>query len=234
MTGCDSFCQRLSPARLTAQPTHLSLLTLLLCPLCWQGGHGPTFNSFSLPAGHWGTLVVLGTLSSGISLTAPGPHLKSLLPSGDPRDGLAESSLCPTILILTATHFTDVKTEAQGGEAMPPRSQSQWVTDLEFDPRGLNPPELPRASAKGASPLWATPSTFSVPLMVPSPLSWVRGAGRSPWCLVVLPGSWRVPFTTTALGSKSSAPSRKPLDAIHMRSPPRGHFLGSILRPPSS
>lgn len=26
------------------------------------------------------------------------------------------------LLILMATHFTDVKTEAQGGEAMPPRS----------------------------------------------------------------------------------------------------------------
>lgn len=129
-----------------AQHAHLSLLTLLLCFHCRRGGRpGATF-----PVGREKFLSTRGALgepggageqdcSSPSTLswnlqTIPGSHPSSLLSpginsNGDPCDVLAESSLCLTTLILMATHFTDVKTETQGGEAMPPRSYSQWVTD---------------------------------------------------------------------------------------------------------
>lgn len=113
------------------QHAQLSLLTLCSVPTAdREGGHGPTF-----PVGREQFLTTRGTLGElhfpQHALLEPpnsprAPPLLSAIPrnnsNGDPCDVLAESSLCLTTLILMATHFTDVKTEAQGGEAMPPRS----------------------------------------------------------------------------------------------------------------
>lgn len=62
----------------------------------------------------------------------------------DPGDVLAESCALATF-ILMQTHFTDVKTEAQGSEAMPLRPQSQWVIERGFGTRGLGSPRLSTA-----------------------------------------------------------------------------------------
>lgn len=121
------------------------------CPVPSAGGEGGHIGlcpqlaggSFLLTTGHWRSLAALGNgtvapgpLSPGISKQLQDPTLLVTVPRSNsnapcplppsPRNVLAESSLCLATLILTQTHFTDVKTEAQGGEALPPRSQSRW------------------------------------------------------------------------------------------------------------
>lgn len=56
---------------------------------------------------------------------------------------LAQCSLCVSSSSPHRNRCADEQMEAWGGEAVPLRSQSLRVMELEFDPQGLRPPGQP-------------------------------------------------------------------------------------------